>query len=175
MNTKKGPMKTILTTTVAALVLLSACGSDADTAADGEVETAPVTEADTTPVTEAEPATTSTAEPEPEPDVDTEVDPALEADVTAYAEAFGTGEADDAWNTVSVRCQGVVPETEYRDAVDFLSLEAPEQTASNISAVVDGDRAAVTYDTYDGSGAFVFTYTAQPWLFSDGKWHWDAC
>ncbi len=103
--------------------------------------------------------------------VTTGADPVLIADLTTYVEAFGTGDADLAWSMVSARCLGIVPETEYRNAVAAIAGEEPGLTASNISAIVYGDTAAVSYDT----SADWAPYVAQPWSFTDGKWHWDSC
>ena len=151
MNIQLGPMKAILTATVAAVVLLSACGSDANTALEA-AEDVPVVE-------EAEEV------PSPEKAI---------ADFTA---AFGNNDADLAWSFISDRCQGGISEApdDYRELVAEWSAKYPGATASNITAVVDGDRAAMSLDVYDGAGEFAEEYIAQPWVLSDGNWYRDHC
>ncbi len=142
-------------------IVAAACGSEAITVTADEQ----LTVTTTTPVVE------TTAEP----DIEDETLPAPDDDFAAYTVAFGVGDADQAWNTVSDRCQNIIPEADYREIVAGYALEAPGATASNISAEIDGDTAAISGDTHTGSGEFIFTYVDQPWLFSDGNWHWDAC
>lgn len=101
----------------------------------------------------------------------TDADSVLVADVLAYSAAFGDGDADLAWSMVSPRCQGIYDETEYRESVEFWGTGLPGFTASNVSALVFGDTAAVNYDTSEEG----LVYNAQPWALVDGNWHQDAC
>ena len=156
MNIELGPTKVILAT-VAAVVLLSACGSDANTALEAAEEVPLVEEV---PVTEQAEAGSS-----PEQAV---------ADFTA---AFGNNDADLAWSFVSDRCQGDDDEAPagYRNFVAEWAAKYPGATASNIMAVVEGDRAALSLDVYDGAGAYAEDYIGQPWILSDGNWYQDVC
>jgi len=104
-----------------------------------------------------------------------EADPAIVADLSAFIVAFYTGDGDTAWNAVSQRCQEVVDRDFHRDAVTDLTLSAPRSTVADISTVVEGDRAAVTYYVFDEAGVLFAPYFAQPWSFADGTWFWDAC
>lgn len=101
----------------------------------------------------------------------TDADATLVADVLAYSAAFGDGDADLAWSMVSPRCQGIYDETEYRESVEFWGTGLPGFTASDVSALVFGDTAAVNYETSEDGLAYV----AQPWALVDGNWHQDAC
>ena len=160
MKIQLGPMKAILTATVAAVVLLSACGSDANTALES-AEDVPVLEApENVPVVEE-------AEEVPSP----------EKAIADFTAAFGNNDADLAWSFISDRCQGGNSEApdDYRDLVAEWAAKYPGATASNITAVVDGDRAALSLDVYDGAGEFAEEYIAQPWVLSDGNWYRDDC
>ena len=157
MNKRNGLMSSI---SVATLLLLSACGSDANTALD-VAEDAPVAEE----IQEVE--TVEEAESVPSP----------EAAVADFTAAFGNADANLAWNFLSDRCRGGVSATHpgFRDAVVEWAETYPGATAANISFVVDDDRAALTYDVYDGAGEYAEEYVAQPWLLEDGKWVRDHC
>ena len=173
MNLQNGPMKSILTTTVAALFLLSACGSDATPTAEA-VEDVPVAE-DTTTTTV--PEKIEEAAPAEEADEVSELDPALEEAVAGMAAAWGSGDSDLAWSFDSERCRGGLAEAPegFVDAVVGWGTTYSGAAATDITAVVDGDRAVVTYDVYDGAGDFIDTWNAQPFIFSDGDWLRDAC
>ena len=160
MKIQRGPMKAILTATVAAVVLLSACGSDANTALEAAEDVPVVEEVEEVPVDEPVEAVAS-----PEKAI---------ADFTA---AFGNNDADLAWSFVSDRCKGGISEApaDYRDFVAEWSGKYPGATATNIIAVVDGDRAAMTLDVYDGAGEFAEEYIDQPWVLSDGNWYQETC
>ena len=190
MNTQRRPTKAILTATVAAIFLLTACGSDENTALEpaGEVpaaedsaptavpeEAAPPEETQEVPAAEE---TAPTAVPEEAaPPEETQEAPAAEEAVAEFTAAFGNDDADLAWSFVSERCRGGISEAPdgYRDAVAGWAARFPGATASNITAVVDGDRAAMSYDVYDGAGDFAEKYIAQPWALSDGDWFRDGC
>ncbi len=101
----------------------------------------------------------------------TDADATLIADVLAYSAAFGDGDFDLAWSMVSPRCQGIYDETDYRGSVEFFGTELAGFTASDVSAVVFGDTAAVNYNTSEEG----LVYNAQPWALVDGNWHQDAC
>lgn len=148
---------------VAALLLLSACGSDADTALD-VAEDAPVVE-EVEEVEEVEAVEEADSVPSPE---------AAVADFTA---AFGNADANLAWNFLSDRCRFGASDTHpgFRDVVVDWAETYPGATAANISFVIDDDRAALTYDVNDSAGEFAEEYVAQPWLFEDGKWVRDHC
>ena len=160
MNIQLGSMKAILIATVAAVVLLSACGSDANTALEAAEDVPVVEEVEDVPVTEK-----AEAGPSPEKAV---------ADFTA---AFGNNDADLAWSFISDRCKGGISEApdDYRDHVAGWAAKYPGATASNITAVVNGDRAALSLDVYDGAGEFAEEYIAQPWVLSDGNWYREVC
>ncbi len=104
-----------------------------------------------------------------------EADPAIVADLDAYVVAYFTGDTEVAWNTVSARCQDVFEKEWHDGTVAELTLTAPGATVSDISTVVEGDRAAVTYNVYDDAGVLFAPYFAQPWIFADGNWQWDNC
>lgn len=157
MNTKQRLMSSVA---IAALVLLSACGSDADTALDVAEDTSVVEE-----IQEVE-----TVE-------DVESVPSPEAAVADFTAAFGMADGVLAWSFLSVRCRGGISDAPdgYQEAVVGWAEAYPEATASNISFVVDDDRAALTYDVYTGAEEFAEEYIAQPWIFEDGSWHQDNC
>lgn len=157
MNMQRGLMSGI---SVAALLLLSACGSDANTALDVAEDTSVVEE-----IQEVE--TVEEAESVPSP----------EAAVAEFTAAFGNADANLAWSFNSDRCRGGVSDTPdgYRDVVVGWAETYPGATAANISFVIDDDRAAMTYDVYDGAGEFAEEYIAQPWVLEDGKWLRDHC
>lgn len=104
-----------------------------------------------------------------------EADSAIVTDLTAYVDAFFTDDTEGAWNTVSERCKAVIDEVEHDGWVAELTLAAPGASVSNISTVVDGDTAAVTYYVFAESGELFAPYFAQPWVLADGEWFWDAC
>lgn len=104
-----------------------------------------------------------------------EADPAIVADLTAYVVAYTTGDTEVAWDTASARCQEALGKEFLDESVVQLTLIAPGATVSDISTVVEGDRAAVTYFVYDDAGVLFTPYYAQPWIFADGNWHQDAC
>ncbi len=101
----------------------------------------------------------------------TDADAVLVAAVLAYSTAFGDGDFDLAWSMVSPRCQGIYDETDYRGSVAYFGTELAGFTASEVSAVVFDDTAAVNYDTSEEG----LVYVAQPWALVDGNWHQDAC
>ncbi len=90
-----------------------------------------------------------------------ETDPAIVADLTAYIEAYFTGDTEVAWNTSSERCQDLMGK-EFHDAtvVQYTSL-APGAIVSDISTVVTGDRAAVTYNVFDADGNLFLAFASQ--------------
>lgn len=96
----------------------------------------------------------------------------LEAAVAAYTKAFGTGDADAAWATVSQRCKKTVPEGQFRAAVLGGPALRPDMVATDIVAEVDGTQGRATYKT---TGEGVGPYSEQPWRYEDGAWHWDDC
>ncbi len=152
----------LLLTMVSLLAIIAAaCGSEAVT----------VTADEQSAVT----TTTLAVETTVAPDIEDETLPAPDADVMAFAAAFGVGDADQAWNTVSDRCQNIIPEADYPAIVASSAEENPGQVASNITAEIDGVTAAISYDIHKGSGEFIWNYDGQKWLFSDGNWYWDAC
>ena len=105
----------------------------------------------------------------------TEADPAIVTDLTAYVVAFFTDDTEGAWNGVSARCQDILDKETHDGWVAELTLAAPGATVSDIGTVVQGDTAAVTYYVFDDAGTLYSPYFAQPWIFSDGNWHWDNC
>jgi hypothetical protein len=97
---------------------------------------------------------------------------AFEQSVMSYAKAFGLGDTDGAWATVSKRCQGIVPESEYRAAVASAGELNKGMTATDVVVEIDGDQGRATYSiTEDDIGP----YDQQPWRFEDGAWRWDDC
>ena len=121
----------------------------------------------------------------------TEAPPELVAAVAEMTATWGLSDGEQAWPFLSERCQAGYEESAagyddgvgyeggvaayFQDGVAGWARRYPVATADNITGVVDGDRAAMTYDVFDGSGAFAENYTAQPWEFSDGNWHQDHC
>lgn len=160
MSVQNGSMKAILSAVVAMCLLLTACGSDADTAVQEAEDVPTVTEAEEAPAVE-----------------ETEIDPVLETAVAGMTEAWGTADGVLAWTFDSERCRGGVADAPegYVDLVAGWGGENSGATASNVTAVVDGERAAVSYDVHDGAGAFVAPYVGQPWVLADGNWFRDAC
>lgn len=174
MNSKtNGPMKSILTTTVTALFLLGACGSDANSATEAAEDVPAAT--DTAPTTV--PEKIEEAAPAEEAEEVSELDPMLEEAVAGMTVAWGSADGDLAWSFDSERCRGGLAEAPegFVDSVVGWGTTYSGATATDITAVVDGDRAVVTYDVYDGAGDFIDTWRGQPWIFSDGDWLRDAC
>lgn len=169
---------------ILSLVVVMAASCSSDTAAATADDTGADEQSDVTTTTpEAE--TTTTAEPEPEPVLQEETPPApdatIEATIVSFTEAFGVGDAEEAWTFNSVRCQDLWTEgsmelrQDYRDSVAGYAAAVPEATALNVEAVVDGNTAGISYDVHNGSGEFVESYFSQPWIFEDGQWLRDAC
>lgn len=164
------------------VVIAASCSSDTATAATDDTGADKQSSA-TTAAPEAEiTTTTTTTEPEPEPVVEEETLPAPDATIIAFVEAFGIGDADEAWSFNSVRCQGRFSDETmempqgYRDDVAAYARTIPGATAENVRMVdVDVDRAGISYDVHDDSGELAQSYLAQKWIFSDGQWLRDAC
>ncbi len=164
MNTQTGPMKAILTFMVSAFLLLSACGTDTDSALEAAEEVPAAEETATTAVLD---------EGEEVPGLE----PGLEEAVAGMTVAWGNADGNLAWTFDSERCRDGMAEAPdgYVALVADYGATYPGVTASNITAVVGDDRAAVSYDVYDGAGDFVANYNAQPWILADGKWLRDPC
>ncbi len=109
------------------------------------------------------------------PAVTTEADPAIVGELTAFVAAFFTDDTEGAWNTVSARCQDIMDKDAYRETVAALTLVTPGGTVSDISTVIEGERAAVTYYVVDTAGTVTAPYIGQPWSFNGDVWQWDAC
>lgn len=160
------------------VVMAAACSSDTATATADDTGTDEQS-SQTTAAPEVE--TTTTTEPVVEEETLQDSDAIIEATIVTFTEAFGVGDADEAWSFNSVRCQGVfsgdtmeMPQN-YRDGVAGYAAAFPGSTALNVSAVIDGDTAAVSYDTEFDTGESAGSYFSQPWILSEGQWLRDDC
>lgn len=131
----------------------------------------------TTPTVQTSQAPSVVAEPEPEPTEDRAV--ALEQAVVDYTNAYFAGDWDTAYERLwSDRCKadddvrneflGVL----MAQKVNYPDGDLPQPDTVTVDRL-QGDTAVVTYD-YSHRGV-TQTITAQPWVYENGAWHFDAC
>lgn len=97
---------------------------------------------------------------------------AFQVSVSSYAKAFGLGDTDGAWATVSKRCQGFFSESEYRASVAAAGQLYKGMMATAVVVEIDGDQGRASYSTTENE---IGPYDQQPWRFERGEWRWDDC
>jgi len=150
---RRSRTRPLLGIAIAATALLTACsgGDDSDTN------------------DEPGPAATASIEGKDTKAAGTDLDAAAES----YVNMIFSGNAADAYDTLSARCQEAVGGSRdaYATAMEDASLYGTLK-AGNIKTADDGTTGRASYTVGDVDD---LTRTRQQWILENGAWRWDAC
>lgn len=143
-----------LSVLVVGLVALSACSSSSDTNVAPPTTDSRVT---TTTMTGAAPTNTTR--------------PSLEPAVRLYTGAYLGGDAEVAYNLLSVRCKNETARNEFVNIVAQAHDAYGNKRITSYQDDVNGNVATATYELSDPT----LNQTQERWVLEGGGWHNDDC